>query len=100
MSSSIDYKITALKVRPSTTVSPLSVDPTTSTTNGNIYEFKHVELQNKYELPNIGKEKTLYIILSESSLYIWSSLELSYHKVGSDWNDIETIDGGNASDEE
>lgn len=91
MSPSIDYKITALKVRPSTIVSP---------TNGNIYEFKHVELQNKYELPNIGKEKTLYIILSESSLYIWSSLELSYHKVGSDWNDIETIDGGNASDEE
>jgi len=91
LSPSIDYKITALKVNPSTIVSPV---------NGNIYEFKHVELQNKYELQNIGKEKTLYIILSESSLYIWSVLELSYHKVGSDWNDIETIDGGNASDEQ
>lgn len=43
--------------------------------------------------PLIGSEKTLYIDTTTNQAYRWSDEGLKYYQIGSDWNDIEMIDG-------
>jgi hypothetical protein len=51
---------------------------------------------SKYEFPNIGATAYLYIDLRENKLYRWDSNFKKYYCVGSNYNDITVIDGGNA----
>lgn len=48
------------------------------------------------ELPNIGQTETLYIILDKNILMYWDFELLKYIRIGTDWRDVEIIEGGNA----
>lgn len=54
------------------------------------------ELKNTTDLPSIGKALCLYVITSENKLYRWDDTDIKYYCVGSDYNDIKTINGGSA----
>lgn len=57
-------------------------------------------IQNQYasklEFPNVGSNKLLYVDLSDNSLWRFDEPTLTYVCVGRDYNEIETINGGNA----
>lgn len=62
-------------------------------------EFKsEITYANSYlEFPNIGNENNIYIDTNKNQPYRWDNENLKYYKVGSDYNDIKIINGGNAS---
>lgn len=49
-----------------------------------------------YDFPNIGKTATIYVDESENRLYRFDTVANTYYCVGSNWEDIEKIDCGNA----
>lgn len=51
---------------------------------------------NITEFPNIGNEKNVYIAKEENKTYRWDDENLKYYCIGSDYNDIKIINGGNA----
>lgn len=51
---------------------------------------------SRFELPNVGVENVLYVITSTKEFMNWSSTELKYVRIASDWQDIELINGGEA----
>lgn len=52
-----------------------------------------------FEFPNIGKADVLYIATDENKQYLWSVTEMRYVATGSDWHDIQIIQGGTSDDE-
>lgn len=48
------------------------------------------------DFPVMGNETCLYIAKKENKLYRWDDESIRYYCVGSDYNDIEIINGGNA----
>ncbi len=48
------------------------------------------------EFPNLGDSSTIYIDESKNKAYRWSDSELKYYCIGSDYQDIEIINGGTA----
>lgn len=48
------------------------------------------------QLPSVGNETTLYILKDENKTYRWDDIDVEYYCVGSDYNDIKTINGGGA----
>lgn len=54
----------------------------------------------RYEFPNIGNPYTLYIATEENKSYRWDDTDLKYYCVGSDYNEIEIIYGGDANGEQ
>lgn len=50
------------------------------------------------QLPDIGDSKCLYIATKENKIYIWNEDKKEYNIVGSDYNEIDIIDGGGAID--
>lgn len=55
-----------------------------------------LEYHSRSQFPAIGKEGYLYISKGANLMYRWDTRELDYFVVGSDWNDINVIHGGNA----
>ena len=53
--------------------------------------------QSIHEFPNIGDESKLYISTSTNSLYRWDDTSIKYYCMGSDYNNIEVINGGSSS---
>lgn len=53
---------------------------------------------SKYEFPTIGSNKCLYISASENKAYRFDETQLKYYVVGSDYEDIKIINGGNANE--
>lgn len=53
--------------------------------------------QSIHEFPNIGDESKLYISTSTNSLYRWDVTSIKYYCIGSDYNNIEVINGGSSS---
>ena len=51
---------------------------------------------SRFEFPNTGTEAVLYIDTADNKTYRWSAGELKYYCVGSDYNEIEIINGGKA----
>lgn len=51
-----------------------------------------------YEFPSVGNEKCIYISKNENKTYRWSDTDIKYFCVGSDYNDIEIINGGSSSE--
>lgn len=50
-----------------------------------------------YQFPNVGNSKYIYISTNENKVFRWDNETLKYYVIGSDYNDIKIIDGGNAS---
>lgn len=48
------------------------------------------------EFPTIGNDAVLYLDETANKLYKWNQTDLHYYVVGSDYNQIQIIDGGNA----
>lgn len=46
------------------------------------------------EFPNIGNENTLYIDKSTNKTYRWDDTLVKYYCTGSDYNNINVINGG------
>ena len=49
-----------------------------------------------YDFPNIGEVGVLYAETTKNKIYRWDSTDQRYYCVGSDWEQIDCIDGGNA----
>ena len=45
------------------------------------------------EFPETGTENTLYMDLETNKTYRWDVRDLKYYLVGTDYNDIQVIDG-------
>lgn len=58
----------------------------------NIY-VKEIEFNNRFEFPSVGKNNMLYIAKDEHKIYIFNSTTLNYEIVGSDYTEIEVIQG-------
>lgn len=58
----------------------------------NIY-VKEVNFSNRYELPSIGRENIIYAVKDEHKLYIFNSTTNNYEVIGSDYNEIDIIQG-------
>ena len=55
-----------------------------------------VTVKNIAALPNIGDRNVAYIVEEENKIYRWDSVKAKYFVVGSDYNEIKLIDGGNS----
>lgn len=51
------------------------------------------------EFPNIGDERYLYIDQEMNKSYRWDATNLKYYCVGSNYEDINLVDGGGANNE-
>ncbi len=58
----------------------------------NIY-VKEIEFNNRYEFPSIGKENMIYVARDENKTYRFDEESLTYYCIGSDYNEIEVIQG-------
>lgn len=59
-------------------------------------QIKPIQYTSIGEFPNVGSDNLIYIDTSSNTPYRFDSSTLTYIRLGSDWNDIEIIDGGNA----
>lgn len=50
-----------------------------------------------YEFPGVGEEGILYLNTSTNSIYRWDDDNIKYYCVGSDYNNIEIINGGSSN---
>jgi len=67
---------------------------------GNLSTFEVIgNLKNTAELPNIGSAKAIYVITNEDGdvMYRWDNDEMRYIIMGTNYNNIEIIRGGNAN---
>lgn len=58
---------------------------------------RELEFDTRFNFPNIGDGKTLYIATDESRIYRFDEEKRRYECIGADWHEIELIDGGNAN---
>lgn len=56
-----------------------------------------MQVQNKQSLPNIGNAKLVYFVIDENATYRWDDVDLRYYCVGRNYEEIQIINGGNAS---
>jgi hypothetical protein len=49
-----------------------------------------------FEFPNVGDKGTFYVDTSENSTYRWDDNDKRYYCIGTNYKDIEEIDGGQA----
>ena len=64
--------------------------------NRNVYgvQASGIEYNDEDDFPNQGDPEILYIAKNENKLYRWDEASESYYVVGSDYNDIASITGG------
>lgn len=53
---------------------------------------------NLFLFPITGSANTIYIDTTSNKTYRWDDVNLKYYVIGSDYNDIKTINGGSAVD--
>ena len=58
----------------------------------NIY-VKETEFNNRYDFPSIGKPNMIYVAKDENKTYRFNEDSLTYYCIGSDYNEIEVIQG-------
>ena len=56
-----------------------------------------VEETSYLNFPNIGNENNIYIDTSQNACYRWDSQSLKYYCYGSNYNDINIINGGSSN---
>lgn len=71
----------------------MNVDNKNATISANIVSTQY---NNRFEFPNIGSEKLIYVDLSDNSLWRFDKTNLKYICVGRDYTELKTINGGNA----
>ena len=54
---------------------------------------KETEFNNRYEFPSIGKDNIIYVAKDENKTYRFNEDSLTYYCIGSDYNEIEVIQG-------
>lgn len=54
--------------------------------------------ESYFNFPNVGDEGTLYVDISTGSTYIWDTDSMTYHCIGRDYEKIQAINGGSASE--
>ena len=54
---------------------------------------KELTFNSRFEFPSIGKKDMLYIATDENKLYFFNEDSLTYYCIGSDYNEIEVIQG-------
>lgn len=52
-----------------------------------------VSAESFLQFPSIGDSSCIYVDTIENKVYRWDDANLKYFVVGSDYNDIEVIDG-------
>lgn len=52
-----------------------------------------INAESYLQFPTIGDSSCLYIATTENKCYRWDDVNLKYFVVGSDYNEIEIIDG-------
>lgn len=58
----------------------------------NIY-VREVEFNNRYEFSVVGNPNIIYVAKDEHKMYMFNSTTLTYEVIGSDYNEIEIIQG-------
>lgn len=53
--------------------------------------------QSIYNFPNIGDENKIYIDTSTNRTYRWDDTSIKYYCIGSDYNNIDIINGGSST---
>lgn len=77
------------------------------TTSHSLWYFNEewIQLSNKAlivqvsaysQLPAVGSESCLYVVKNLNKTYRWDDTDNRYYCIGSDYNDINVIDGGTA----
>lgn len=54
------------------------------------------QYQSIYDFPSVGNKNKIYIDKSTNSIYRWDDEAVKYYCVGSDYNSIEVINGGDS----
>ena len=55
-----------------------------------------VQVATYAQLPAVGSESCLYVVKNQNKTYRWDDTDNKYYCVGSDYNDINVINGGTA----
>lgn len=55
------------------------------------------QYQSIYNFPNIGDENKIYIDSSTNRTYRWDDNLIKYYCIGSDYNNIDIINGGSST---
>lgn len=53
-----------------------------------------IEHDTIFNFPSQGQRNTIYVELSKNKIYRWDDNKLKYYIIGSDYNEIEIINGG------
>ena len=88
-------------------LAPISDKVYLLTTNHTLWYFntEWIQISNKAlivqvtsyaSLPAVGSESCLYVVKNKNKTYRWDDTDNKYYCVGSDYNDIDIIDGGTA----
>ena len=57
----------------------------------------HISVFPSYlQFPTIGKEGEIYIDTNNNKTYRWDDANIKYYCIGSDYNEIDIINGGGA----
>lgn len=54
---------------------------------------KEVSFNTRFEFPSIGESEIMYVATDENKMYRFDENSLTYYCVGSDYNEIEIIQG-------
>lgn len=55
-----------------------------------------ITVDTMYDFPTVGKPDILYVAKTENTIYRWDDVGIKYEIVGSNYNEIEQINGGKA----
>ena len=58
---------------------------------------KEVQVSTLFDLPQIGQVGIVYIVVKENAAYRWDAEGGNFICIGRDWNEIQCINGGDAS---
>lgn len=66
------------------TVKTVTMDVTTGGGGGGLPKnaLRYVRIPTKYDLPNVGKENTMYFAVDTYNAYMWDPTQCSYYPVG------------------
>lgn len=60
--------------------------------------YRVVYATTYFEFPNIGDTKSLYVDTTNNRIFRWNGEDLKYYCIGSDYTEIEVINGGTANE--
>lgn len=55
--------------------------------------IKELTFNNRFEFPSIGRSDLMYVATDENRVYRFDEESLTYYCIGSDYNEIEVIQG-------